>query len=98
MKTVAIFGPKNLKPASFNSQIDILFPYISDPNIILILSDEKGASSLTIKYLLKIKFQNFIVYTKKSRVQNYSTRNGFSSYIEIEETLKQDSDHKIYFK
>lgn len=100
----AIIGPSTMTAAEFNAAMQPILQVIDDPNVSLIISDESGCCSLTLRYLAKRKYRNVTIYhlgdENKDMFKNISglpfkTRGGFTSYIEINEALRQDSDMQI---
>jgi len=99
----AIIGSSAMTAAEFNAAMQPILQVIDDPNISLIVSDETGCATLTLRYLAKRKYRNVTIYhlgEEEKVFKNISglpfkTRRGFTSYIEINEALRQNSELQI---
>lgn len=100
MRTVSLFEPKQKYSISelntlCHEKIDEL---LSDPKIYIILSEN---FSFAVRYLQTRKFRNCTIYhtgdDQPKRFQNFKHKGGFTSLIELEESLKQDSQEQIIF-
>jgi len=99
MRTVSLLEPKAEYSVSkmnilCHEKIDEL---LADPKIHLILSEN---FSFAVRYLQTRKFRNCTVYhmeEKPKRANSFKNKGGFTSLIELEESLKQDSEEQIIF-
>lgn len=102
-RVCAIIGPPTLTASEFNAKMQPILQVIDDPNISLIISDESGCGTLTLRYLAKRKYRNVTIYHlgeepkvfKNISGLPFKTQSGFTSYIEINEALRQNSDFQI---
>lgn len=72
---------------------------LTDPNVHIVISEN---FIFAAKYLERRKFRNCTVYhigedTPKHNIGKFKTKGGFTSLIELEESLKQDSTETISF-
>jgi ribulose bisphosphate carboxylase small subunit len=96
MKIVALFEPKvKYTTSELNSKchekIDNL---LKDSSVHIIVSEN---FNFAIKYLEKRRFRNCTVYHKNSIITSFKKKGGFTSFIELEECMKQESTEQIYF-
>lgn len=102
---VSITGPPDIKASSFTSlYLEEIASAMEDPKTHFIFSDEGSLASYIYKYLKGRKYQNFTIYHigGHSRLVSKSTKSGFSkgdfsSYIEVNEALRQDAEKVISF-
>lgn len=71
---------------------------LTDPNVHIVISEN---FIFAAKYLERRKFRNCTVYhigdTPKHNIGKFKSKGGFTSLIELEESLKQDSNEVITF-
>lgn len=88
VKYIGIIGKGN--KSSFTSRIS---EAMDDSTVHFLLTDQSGISIFALKYIQKRQFQNYTVYytgdAPKIKAKNSKK---YTSYIEAEEAIRQDSN------